>query len=96
MRGETIDCRELVGMAKAKRAAGRNWRYVRDDLIYYIRGKGIDPCMTGQGSNYSFVLPNGQIFYHRENGEYGCSVPDDLRKAPEDKIVRKAIKRVSE
>lgn len=71
MRHDTIDCRELVGMAIAKRAAGRNWRQVRDDLLFYLKGRGIMPQIRGDEEEYQLVFPGGQVFFHRATGEYG-------------------------
>ena len=96
MRGEIIDCRELVGMAKAKRLAGRNWRNIRDDLVFYIRGKGLEPRVTGSGSEYSFVFPNGHVFYHRGDGDYGCNVPEDTNPAQETPTRRRSLRQVAE
>ena len=96
MRSETIDCRELVGMAKAKRASGRNWRNVRDDLIFYVRGKGTEPRVNGSGSEYSLVFPNGHVFYHRGNGDYGCNVPDEAEHAPDEVPLRRSLRRLAE
>ena len=96
MRGEIIDCRELVGMAKAKRLAGRNWRNVRDDLIFYIRGKGLEPKLNGNGSDYSLIFPNGHVFYHRGNGDYGCNIPEDVQAGPDEGPLRRSLSRVAE
>ncbi len=75
MQRRFIDCRDLVGIAVAKRAAGRTWREVRDDLIFYVRGLGADPRLVGDGSEYRFIFPNGHVFYHKASGEYGYEVP---------------------
>jgi hypothetical protein len=75
LRQDTINCRELVGMAIAKRATGRNWRQVRDDLLFYVRGRGAVPQVYGDDEEYRFVFPGGQIFYHRATGEYGYDGP---------------------
>lgn len=75
MREEPIDCRELVGIAIAKRATGRNWRHVRDDILFYLKGRGVVPKITGEDADYQLVFSNGQVFYHRSTGEYGFDYP---------------------
>jgi hypothetical protein len=71
-----IDCRDLVGMAIAKRAAGRNWRQIRDDLLFYLRGRGIAPQIRGTDEDYELLFSDGTSFYHRASGEYGCEGPE--------------------
>lgn len=77
MRQDDIDCRELVGIAVSKRAAGRDWRQIRDDLLFYLRGRGIHPHLSGQQEDYRFLFPGGSIFFHRATGEYGYDRPGD-------------------
>ena len=82
MREDAVDCRELVGIAVAKRASGRNWRQVRDDLVFYLQGRGVTPRFQGEGATYRFIFQNGQIFYHDANGGYGCDLPFAESDAP--------------
>ena len=75
MREDAVDCRELVGIAVAKRASGRNWRQVRDDLVFYLQGRGVTPRFQGVGAEFRFIFPTGQIVYHGADGGYGCDLP---------------------
>ena len=83
-------------MAKAKRLGGRNWRNVRDDLIFYIRGKGLEPKLNGNGSDYSLIFPNGHVFYHRGNGDYGCNVPEEAQAGTDEGPLRRSLRRLAE
>ena len=94
MRDDVVDCRELVGIAVSKRASGRNWRQVRDDLVFYLQGRGAAPRIRGEGADYRFDFPDGQAFYHRADGVYGCEHPEADGPAPEATPVKTARSRV--